>query len=181
LTSWPPRDRRTRVLAAVAPWFNPSRWSPYDKIIALAAVVLAVSVFLPWFKAGIRISGSSGAYYGTMFMPGPINGITVHHYLWAAFAVAVLQFTVLAARYFPSPRSLRPSLYRQLMIIASGLSFVIVLAGLIMRPASWFGSINLGDGFALVIGWDYGALVAVGAAIISLAAAVSALRDDPRR
>ena len=37
------------------------------------------------------------------------------------------------------------------------------------------------DGLSLVIEWDYGALIALGAAVISLAVAIAAIRDDPRR
>jgi ABC-type multidrug transport system permease subunit len=39
----------------------------------------------------------------------------------------------------------------------------------------------LGDWLPLVIEWDYGAFAALGAAIISLAVAIAAIRDAPRR
>ena len=182
MTSWPARDRRARALAFVETWFSPDRWSPYDGIVALAAVALAVSVFLPWFKAAVRLSGPSGTIDGTLIMPtGTIDGIALHGYLWAAFAVAVLQFSMLAARYVPGRHALRLPRYRTLMIIASGLSCIVVLAGMVRKPAPWFGNITLGDGLSLVIEWDYGALVALGAGVISLAVAIAAIRDDPRR
>jgi len=181
MTSWPPRGRRAGAGAFAQTWFSPSRWSPYDAIIALAAVVLAVSVFLPWYKATLTISGADGTYTGTLFDPGPVNGIAVHPYLWAPFALALLQFAVLAARYLPGPRALRLPGYPVLMVIASGLSAVVVLAALVMKPAVWFGNLAIGDGFSLQIRWDYGALMAVGAAVISLAVAIAAIRDEPSR
>jgi hypothetical protein len=182
LTSWPSRDRRARALAFAETWFSPSRWSPYDAIVALAAVALAVSVFLPWFKAGVRLSGPDGPISGTLILPtGTVGGTALHSYLWAAFALAVLQFTVLAARYVPGRPALRLPRYQTLMIVASGLSCVLVLAGMARKPAPWFGNIAVGDGLSLAIEWDYGALVALGAAVISLAAAIAAVRDDPGR
>jgi hypothetical protein len=182
LTSWLPRGRRARALAFAETWFSPDRWSPYDAIVALAAVALAVSVFLPWFKAAVRLSGPSGSVSGTLILPtGTVDGIALHWYLWAAFAVAVLQFGVLAARYVPGRPALRLPRYQPLMIVASGLSCVLVLAGMVRKPAPWFGNIAVGDGLSLAIEWDYGALVALGAAVISLAVAIAAVRDDPRR
>jgi hypothetical protein len=44
-----------------------------------------------------------------------------------------------------------------------------------------FGNVVLGDWLPLVIEWDYGAFAALGAAIISLAVAIAAIRDAPRR
>lgn len=39
---------------------------------------------------------------------------------------------------------------------------------------------ELGDGFYIVVGWSYGAIVALGAAIVSLGIAIAAIRDHPR-
>lgn len=59
MTRWPPRGRRARAASAAAAWFSPRRWSKNDMIIAVAAVVLVISLFVPWFKATVRIRGSS--------------------------------------------------------------------------------------------------------------------------
>ena len=43
---------------------GPARWPVNDKIIAVAALVLAVSVFVPWFRASVTIRGAAGSGYG---------------------------------------------------------------------------------------------------------------------
>lgn len=178
MTYLPPRNRRVPLRSAIATWFTPDRWAKSDLAIAVAAVVLAVSVFLPWFKAAIEINGQSTG--GTLIQPsGTVRGVSVHHYLWAVFALALVQFVMLAVRYFPG-RAVRLPGHALFPLVLSGLSFVIVLAGSIMKPAAWFGDIQLGDGFSIVIAWDYGALVALGAAVVSLGIAVAAIRDRPR-
>ena len=51
-------------------------------IIALAAVVLAVSLFVPWFKATVRIRGSGVSGF-LIDPPVTVSGMAVHGYLWA--------------------------------------------------------------------------------------------------
>lgn len=156
-------------------WFSPARWPANDLIVALASVVLAVCVFVPWFNATVRTLNPEVS--GTLIQPpGTATGIGVHEYLWAAFGLALLQFAVLAARYFPG-RPVRLPGYREFLVVASTLCFIAVLTGLLMKPSSWFGNIDLGDGMYIVIGWTYGGLIALGAAVISLAFTVAAIRD----
>ena len=50
-----------------------------------------------------------------------------------------------------------------------------------MRPSPWYGPIVLGDRFYIVIDPSYGAIVAVGAALVSLAIAIAAIRDRAAR
>lgn len=148
-------------------------------LIAVAALVLAISVFVPWFKATIMIKGSSVNGY-LIDPPGTVSGIAVHRFLWVVFGLALLQFVVLAVRYAPLRRALRLPGYRQLLVVLSGLSCAGVLVAFAMKPGPWYGSIDLGDGFTIVVGWSWGAVVAVGAAIVSLGLAVAAIRDRPR-
>jgi hypothetical protein len=172
LTYWPPRDRQPRALAT---WFSPSRWSANDFIIALAALVLAVSVFVPWFQATVKTRDPEVS--GVLIQPpGTATGIGVHGFLWAAFGLALLQFAVLAARYFPG-RPVRLPAHRQFLLVTSALSFIAIGVGVVIKPSAWFGTIDLGPGLSLVIGWTYGAVVALGAALISLGMAVAAVRD----
>jgi hypothetical protein len=179
LTYWPPRDRRRRLGSVLESWFSPDRWENSDLLMALAAVVLLVSLFLPWFKATVEIGNGSAS--GVLIQPpGTVTGIGVHEYLWAVFALAVLQFAVLAARYFPSRRAFRLPGHRRFLLVTSGLSCVVVIVAAVVKPGPWFGTLVLGDGFSLVIGWDYGALVALGAAVVSVGVAIAVIRDHPR-
>jgi hypothetical protein len=100
LTGRAPGGGRARPGFSVATWFSPQRWSQYDMIIAVSALALAVSPFVPWFKATVRIKGSSVT--GFVMDPPPESGLAVHHYLWTVFALALLEFAVLAGRYVPT-------------------------------------------------------------------------------
>jgi hypothetical protein len=157
-------------------WFSPARWSANDKIIAVAALVLAVSVFVPWFRASVRIRGA--AINGSLIQPqGTVSGIAVHGYLWAVFGLALLEFAVLAARYIPRPRSFRVPRYRELLVAASAVSCFAVLVAALMKPNPWDGGNDLGGGFYIVVTWAYGAFIGASAAIVALGIAVSAVRD----
>jgi hypothetical protein len=145
-------------------------------LVAVAALVLAVSVFLPWFKAIVKIKGSSVTGF-LIDPPGTVSGIKVHGLLWAVFGLALLQFVVLAVRYAPVRRALKLPGYRQLLVVTSALSSVAVIVAFAMKPAPWYGTNELGGGFYVVIGWDYGSIAAISAAIVSLAIAISAIRD----
>lgn len=177
---WPRRGSRSaRILSALATWFRPERWSAGDMLIAVAALILAISVFVPWFKASIMINGRPVNAY-LIDPPGTVSGITVHRFLWAVFGMALLQFVVLAARYAPVRRVVRLPGYRQFLIVLSALSLVGVLVAFAMKPGPWYGSTDLGGGFTAVVGWSWGAIVAVSAALVSLGLAIAAIRDRPR-
>ena len=175
MANWPWPDKRARIASAVATWFSPQRWSVNDMIVAISGLVLAVSLFVPWFEATVRLKGSS--LNGYLIDPkGTLSGMAVHAYLWAAFALALLQFVVLAVRYFPARRSLRLPGYQQLLVVTSALSCIAVLVAAVMKPSTWTG-LQLGEGLYIVVNWTYGAVVALAAAVVSLAVAVSAIRD----
>jgi len=180
LTRWPPRGRRARIRAAAAAWFSPRRWPANDMIIAAAALVLAVSVFVPWFKATVKFTNSS-AYAVLIDPPGTVSGITAHSWLWVVFALGLLQFVVLAARYAPARRALRLPGYRQLLVVTSGLTCIAVLVAFAMKPAPWYGSNDLGEGLYIVVQPSYGAIGAIACALVSLGMAIAAIRDRPAR
>ena len=176
MTRWSPRDRRARIVGAAAAWFNPERWSHYDLIIAVSALVLVVSSFMPWYKATVR--GRFAPVNGSLMQPrGTVSGLAVHAYLWVVVALAVLEFVVLAARYAPGRHAFALPGYRWILAIASGLVFIAVLVAFIARPSPWYGRIEMGGALYVVVGWTYGAVVALAAAVVSLGIAISALRD----
>jgi hypothetical protein len=176
LTIWPRRDKRARIRFLAATWFSPSRWSHSDLVIAAAALVLAVSVFVPWFKAVVRFTGSAEGGF-LINPPGNRTGIAAHEFLWLVFGLAMLQFAVLAARYFPRRRALKMPGYRQFLVVTSGLSLVAVLVAFAFRPNPWYGKNPMAPLLTVSVGWTYGALIGVAAAVVSLAVGITAIRE----
>jgi hypothetical protein len=126
---------RARAVSAVTAWFSPGRWSQNDMIIAVAALVLAVSLFVPWYKAIVRINGRAVSGF-LIDPPGTASGMAVHGYLWVVFALALLQLAVLLARYAPTRRALPLPGYRQLLVVTSGLTSLAVLVAFVPVPAA---------------------------------------------
>src|SRR5262249_10259380 len=150
------RLRRSRFVSVVGMWSDPDRWSQYDLIIAAACIVLAISLFMPWFKATVHLRN----YAATGFLIDPTgtkNGVAVHAYLWVVFALAILQFVVLAARYAPRGRGYTLPGYRQLLIALSSFSAVAVAVAFVTKPHAWYGSLNLPPFITVAVGWGYGA------------------------
>ena len=52
---------RSRFTGFLRTWFNFARWTAPDGFIALCGVVLAVSVFLPWYGLSITAPGAASA------------------------------------------------------------------------------------------------------------------------
>jgi hypothetical protein len=155
-------------------------------LTAVAGLALAISIFVPWFKASLMLMGKPFNGY-LIDPPGSVSGIAVHRFLWAVFGLGLLQFVVLALRYAPTRRALRSPGDRQVLIVLAGLSCVAVLVAFVMKPGPWWGGTDLGGGVSdlgggltAVVGWSWGAIVGVGAALISLGLAIAAIRDRPQ-
>ncbi len=173
---------QAHLVLAIRSWFSPVRWSVYDRLIALAAAVLAASVFFPWFAATARFRNAP-VYSGHLMQPrGTENGVEAHVFLWAVVALAIAELAVLIARNAPGRYAVRIRGYHRLLAATSALSCAAVLTGFVWRPDTWPGvGRNLGAGIYLVIGWGYGAIAALAAALISLGLAISAMQDQPGR
>ena len=179
LTGWSARAARRRAAEAIATWFSPARWAFDDIVTAIAALVLAVSAFFPWFQATVQIMRTSEQ--GQLISPkGTISGVALHHYLWAVVGLALLQFAVLAAHYLPGRRAVTLPGYRQFLIVASGLNCAVVVGSVAVKPDNWRG-VKMYPPFHLVVGWGYGAAVALVAALGALVAAIVAYRDRASR
>ena len=177
MTTWPSRDWRTRVSVVVT---SPQRWSLNDRIVAIAAAALAVSVFLPWYKAVVRLRNS--ALSGFLIQPkGTATGIGVHEYLWAVFGLALLQFVVLVTRYPPGRNPRTIPMYGLFLVITSAISFALALIAFVLKPSTWHGGNVLGGGLYVVVSQDYGAIAAVIAALASVLVAWTVLRDPAAR
>ena len=176
----PPRAPQSPLAAFLRSWFNPARWTPADRLIAVAGIVLAVAVFLPWFKAEIVIRGANGEQGAADLLdpPGTVTGLAAHEYLLVALAVALLEVAVILARNFPGSALRRLPFHRYFLVVASGVDFVVVIAAAVLRPPAWYGELSMPPNFALSITWTYGAFAAAAAAVLSLGIAVAALRTD---
>jgi hypothetical protein len=118
---------RSRFADFMRTWFSLARWTAADGFITLAGVVLAVAVFLPWFKATVRIRGTDVTGF-LMDPPGTLGGLAAHWYLLVPLAVAMLESSVIVARHFPSRRAPRLPFHRYFLVVASGVDFVAVIA-----------------------------------------------------
>jgi hypothetical protein len=172
-----PGDLRSRFGVFMRAWFNPARWPTADRFVALAGPVLLVAVFLPWFKATVRFTTSETTGQ-LMDPPGSVSGLAAHQYLLVPVAVGLLASAVILARHFPSRRAPQLPFHRYFLVGASGLVFILVVIGAIVKPPAWFGQLQMEPVMYITIDWTYGSLVAVSAALISLGIAVSALRSD---
>ena len=170
---------RSRFADIMRTWFNFARWTAADGFIALTGVVLAVAVFLPWFKAQVTIQSADGTVTGILLdPPGYMGGLTAHRYLLVPLAVGLLQSAVIAARYFPNRKAPRLPFHPYFLVAASAVDFLVVVAGALLKPPAWYGKLNMPPNFHVSIDWTYGTLVAGGAAVLALGIAVAALRSD---
>jgi len=102
----------------------------------------------------------------------------------AISGVALLELAVLAGRYVPDRRAFTLPGYRQLLVALSAVSAVAVLVAGVMRPGTWNNLTGLPPNFSISVGWDYGAIIALGAAVVSAGIGIAAIRDSapqPRR
>lgn len=170
---------RSRFAGFMRTWFNFARWTAADGFIALTGVVLAVAVFLPWFKAQVTIQGTDGTTTGILLdPPGEMAGLAAHGYLLVPLAVGLLQSGVIAARYFPGRGAPRLSFHRYFLVAASAVDFLVIIAGALLKPPAWYGTLVMPPNFHVSIHWDYGSLIAAAAAALALAIAAAALRSD---
>lgn len=177
--TWLPLDQPPERFS-VGAWFRPSRWSTNDIVIALAALLLAGSVFAPWFKAAIRVNGYNGqTLYGFLIEPeGTVNGIAVHRFLWVLVALALAQFALLVAHYVPGRFAFAPPGFRRLMIGLPALSVPVVLVACLMKPDIWRRVGPFPPNFHLIVSWSYGAGLALAAAVVALVLAVLASQGE---
>jgi hypothetical protein len=152
------------------------RWTTSEIVTGGASLVLLISLFTPWFR--ISFAGCP-PLTAAICRPGVLrnlDGLTVHPYLWATLlpTAAVLTLLVLHAGLHPVPFTGR-SAYRVLLPAAAAANFALVLVAFLAVPgyiALPRHPVGTAARPALDIGWDYGADLAVAAAVTGLAAAV---------
>jgi hypothetical protein len=114
-------------------------------VIGVAAVVLLISLFLPWYGINVGI-GSLTA-----------DGLTAHGYLYIVLILLLGEIGYLAARAgWEQVRGKVPVPHQQLLLIVNTVNLVLVVIAFLDKGPSG-------------IGWRFGAFVGLVAAIVAAA------------
>jgi hypothetical protein len=118
-----------------------------ERLVGGGTLVLFIALFLPWFSVSLGPLGSASA-----------SGLTAHGYLYITLilAIAVIAFLVAEALGVWTLPATSPLTRDQLLLIATGVNFVLVLLGFLLKPG--------GSG----VGWSWGAFVALIAAVVAV-------------
>ncbi len=128
--------------------FDAKRWTRDDRIVGGATLVFFIALFLPWFTApGFTVNGQT-------FGGGSVNGL-YHGYMYIdlILALAVLGYLVVRAGFEQLPFDL-PLKHEQLLLGATGLTFVLTLISFLTKPTG--------------AGWGIGAFIGLIAAIVAV-------------
>jgi hypothetical protein len=125
----------------VAYKFDGKRWSQTDRIVALATLVLFISMFLAWFGAGV------------LFFHVTVDGLW-HGYMYITLIVclAILGYLFLLAGLPTLPFKL-PLSHPQVLTAATGLNFLLTLISFLTKPSG--------------TSWQYGAYIGLIAAFVA--------------
>jgi hypothetical protein len=126
--------------------FNAARWSMADRIAGIASVVLFISLFLSWF--GITVIGITVT----------ASGVSAHGFLYIVMILDILivAYLVLRAGWDRLPIS-QDVPHLTVMMVATIVNLVLVFIAFIDKPG--------GSG----VGWEFGAFLALIAAIVAAA------------
>lgn len=133
--------------SAVPPYkFDAARWSLADRIAGIATIVLFISLFLSWF--GVSVIGITVT----------ASGVSAHGYLYLVMIISILivAYLVLRAGWDDLPGGINLP-HIPTMMAATLVNLVIVFIGFIFKPG--------GSG----VGWQFGAFLALIAAIVAAA------------
>jgi hypothetical protein len=148
---------------------TPAGWMAGDLVAGSALVVLLIALFVPWFT-----DLTSGAALGPPLVSAS-NGPAAHGFLWMVLALAIASLVLIVTRpalggrpgSLPSPGPI--------LVGATGIAFVLCLLGVAIRPPGVREFQHL-----VLVDWSYGGFIAVVAAEVAVAAALSiATRPQP--
>jgi hypothetical protein len=123
--------------------FDAKQWTNTDKVVGVAAVVLFISLFLPWYGVSVGL-GSFTA-----------DGLTAHGYLYIVLFLLLGEIVYLAARAgWDQVRSKLPVPHHQILLVVNAVNLVLVVIAFIDKGPSG-------------IGWRFGAFVGLVAAIVA--------------
>jgi hypothetical protein len=126
--------------------FDSTHWARTDKIIGGAAVVLLISLFLPW--GGVSAAGNYGRTW---------DALTFHGYLYIVLILLLGEIGYLAARAgWEQVRAKVPVPHEQLLLVVNGFNLVLVMIAFLDKAAP-------------SAGWRFGAFVGLLAAIVAAA------------
>jgi hypothetical protein len=147
--------------------FDINRLTRVERIIGGATIVLLISLFLPWDKYSETetLNGVTSSSASVSF-----SGYSLHGYLWIVFilSLAVIGFLVAKAGFATMPFAL-PVSEDQALLVATAISFILVLIGFLLR--SYGGSTSsAGLGYSYHAGWSYswGSFVSLIAAVVAV-------------
>jgi hypothetical protein len=126
--------------------FDLSALTHTERIVGGATIVLFISFFLPWFSVSFGLGSVSA------------DGLTAHGYLYIPLLISIALIAFLAAGalgLWKLPAT-SPLSRDQILLVATAVSFVLVLLGFVLKPG--------GSG----VGWSFGAFVGLIAAIVAL-------------
>jgi hypothetical protein len=117
-----------------------------DRLVAGGSLILFIGLFLPWFKVDIA------------FITVTASGLTAHGYLYITLILALAIVAFVAAETLglwklPATSQLSRD---QLLLVATVINFILVLIAFLFKPG--------GRG----VGWDWGAFVALAAAVVAV-------------
>jgi hypothetical protein len=126
--------------------FDAARWSMADRIAGIATIVLLISLFLSWF--GITVIGITVT----------ASGVSAHGFLYIVMILDILivAYLVLRAGWDRLPIS-QDVPHLTVMMVATIVNLVLVFIAFIDKPG--------GSG----VGWEFGAFLALIAAIVAAA------------
>jgi hypothetical protein len=120
-----------------------------DRIVGIASLVLFISLFLSWYS----IDG-----FGA-------SGLSAHNYLYITLILSIAIVGLLVAQalsLWKLPDS-SPVARDQLLLIATGVNFVLVLLAFIFKPGG-----GGAYGFHYNWGWSFGSFIGLIAAIVAV-------------
>jgi hypothetical protein len=120
-----------------------------DRLVGGGTLVLFIALFLPWFSVSFGPLGSASA-----------SGLTAHGYLYIVLilAIAVIALLVAEALGVWKLPATSPLSREQVLLIATGINFVLVLIAFLLKPG---GDTHSG------VGWSFGAFVGLIAAVVA--------------
>jgi hypothetical protein len=143
----PPGAAASSTRSSVPPYkFDAARWTMADRIAGIATIVLFISLFLSWF--GITVIGITVT----------ASGVSVHGWLYIVMILDILivAYLVLRAGWDRLPIS-QDVPHLTVMMVATIVNLVLVFIAFIDKPG--------GSG----VGWEFGAFIALIAAIVAAA------------
>ncbi len=125
-----------------------------------------------------RLSRGAPAAVGRVWDHASVNGSPQR---WSPYdiVIAISALAVLAGRYVPDRRAFTVPGYRQFLVALSAVSAVAVLVAGAIKPDTWNNLTGLPPNFSISVEWDYGAVIALGAAVVSAGIGIAAIRDAP--